>query len=402
MQPASDKRLPFFSAERPRVLVASPASQGGSAVFHREMIEFSGGRFDFLLIEYGSTRVRLPNTRTIPIPYPSYIGWGRYAMSSRSLVLALILELPLAAFSLLASLVWRPRIIIANGLMLSMLLLPATALTGAKMVVSFHSIMAPYKGHGLGRFLSDIREAFDLIVVNSGSTRADLEPVFGSDRILVVPHWANPVFFSDANRERAREQFGVKGRFVVLFVGRMDEAKFCDTLVKAARLLRFDPSITFWFVGSGESNPVLKQEIESLAKSSGNVVLTEYVEDRELMKRIYTAADLVWAYADEDYLARPGVEALACGTPVLVPNLPGVAFKAKMGVPVNPHLVPQGLGWLLDARDASALADLLRTLRTSLPENPQVRIACRAYATQKYSAGNLEPLAARLVGMAAL
>lgn len=130
----------------------------------------------------------------------------------------------------------------------------------------------------------------------------------------------------------------------VLFVGRLDEEKHVDDLVRAMSLLRTTAETRLEIVGGGSC----RGPLERLAAELG-------IADRVHFAGLVSDDELLDAYARADVFCMPSIaelqslatmEAMSAGTPVVLANAMAL-----------PHLVEQGQnGWLYPPRDVKVLA----------------------------------------------
>jgi glycosyltransferase involved in cell wall biosynthesis len=130
----------------------------------------------------------------------------------------------------------------------------------------------------------------------------------------------------------------------VLFVGRLDEEKHIDDLLRAMSLLRTEIPTRLEIVGEGSRRAAFEQ----LAAELG-------IEERVHFAGFVDDDDLIDAYARADVFCMPSIaelqslatmEAMSAGTPVVLANAMAL-----------PHLVESGQnGWLYPPRDVHALA----------------------------------------------
>lgn len=165
----------------------------------------------------------------------------------------------------------------------------------------------------------------DLVQVFSGFIKQELvDRGIPGDKIEVIPFGVDLKRLSSGNGGRIRERFGMEGRFVVLYVGRLAGFKHVDELIAAVSGLPED--VCLLIVGSGPERPALEAQAKRLGLE-GRVRFAGRVPDEELPD--YYAACDVWATASRhEGFCVPIVEAMACGKPVVVPDLaamPGTA-----------------------------------------------------------------------------
>lgn len=149
---------------------------------------------------------------------------------------------------------------------------------------------------------------------------------------------------------RYRAQFNLDAEAtLLLFVGRLDEEKELDLLLRALSLLdRSD--IQLAIVGSGEMSPKLRKLRRSLGLS-GRVRFTGPVSDKELVT-LLNVADIFAMPSEAELLSLATLEAMACGRPV-------VAARAR----ALPELVDHGVnGYLFTPGDAEDAARCIAKL----------------------------------------
>lgn len=120
------------------------------------------------------------------------------------------------------------------------------------------------------------------------------------------------------NKERSRIKFGVDpAKFTLLFVGRVDQEKRLDILIRAINQLQRD-DIQLVIAGIGRA----KIELEQLAKelNTGNrVIFSGYIPTQDLPELI-KCADIFTMPSEAELLSIATIEAMACGLPILVAN----------------------------------------------------------------------------------
>lgn len=130
----------------------------------------------------------------------------------------------------------------------------------------------------------------------------------------------------------------------ILFVGRLDEEKHIDDLLRAVALLRTEAPVRLEIVGDGSC----RQWLGELAAELGiaeQVHFAGLVDDDELLDA-YARADLFCMPSIAELQSLATMEAMSAGTPVVLANAMAL-----------PHLVESGEnGWLYPPRDVHALS----------------------------------------------
>lgn len=144
--------------------------------------------------------------------------------------------------------------------------------------------------HRISRWTSDalVRRASAVVVLDSAMARTVRDR--GSDRIEVIPNWADgDAIFPDPQAGiRFRECHGLLDRFVALYSGNIGLAHRFDAIDNAATGLQNDePQVLFLLVGSG---PRL-DELRAMTTGLSNVRFLPY-QERSALRGVYNAADL--------------------------------------------------------------------------------------------------------------
>lgn len=213
---------------------------------------------------------------------------------------------------------------------------------------------------------------------------AELEKRFQrpSGSVRVIPHGVDCSVFSPAERGAlrpgARAELGVNGKSVLLLVGNDWHNKGAGTAIRALKYLSDD----FHLVLAGRDETAsCAQEARRFGVAS-RVHFWPHAPD---VLRYYAAADCLVAPSREDAFALPGLEAMACGLPVIV--------SAKAGVS---ELVENGRQALIlqDPDDEETLAQLVRGAFETPGLAEQLRREGRALAERCSWDANAERAAA--------
>lgn len=175
----------------------------------------------------------------------------------------------------------------------------------------------------------------------------------------VLPNGVNmDMFRPDAERRRAaRARYGVEGKLVIGYVGRVCRQKGSDILVDAFCSLRqTHPTAALLVAGpSGQFGREGGSELTEAITAAGGRWLGA-VSDEELPD-VFRALDVfVMPTRQYEMFGMAAAEALSCGTMVVCSDLGGL-----------PEVVPAEAGLLVPPGDVSALAGAL----TALADNPQ-------------------------------
>ncbi len=202
------------------------------------------------------------------------------------------------------------------------------------------------------------------VVAVSRTTRdhlAEIEPGVTS-RIDVIPGGVDGGLFHEATpeaRRRVREQYGLTDRYL-LTVSSFHPRKNLPGLVEAYERFRARTRdrIQLLLVGGGGDDADRVRDRVAASPHRDDILLPGYVP-REDLPPLYSDADLFALPSLQEGFGIPPLEAMACGTPVLVSDLP--IFREVCGeaaVWVNPS-DPQAIATGIEAarRDAPGSRD---------------------------------------------
>lgn len=164
--------------------------------------------------------------------------------------------------------------------------------------------------------------------------------------------------FELADRAMAKAALGFEGP-VVLCVGALIPRKGQDLLVRALQQL---PDVTLLLAGQGQ----YRHTLEKLALELGverRIGFLGAVPHHKL-PRIYAAADVMALCSASEGLANAWVEALACGTPIVISDVGGA--RELLDRPAAGRIV---------ARDPDAIAAAIHDLLADPPDPSAVRQA---------------------------
>jgi glycosyltransferase involved in cell wall biosynthesis len=186
-----------------------------------------------------------------------------------------------------------------------------------------------------------VRRANAVIAV-SHATKKDLVQLLGvpEDKIQVIYEAASPLFRPLPREDlahRLRGRFGIQGDYL-LFVSTIEPRKNVPFLLRAYRQLVDNYGVDARLVLAGEKG-WLFDEVFDLTKRLN-------LEDRVLFLGRVSTKELLWLYNAAQALVAPSIyegfgltplEAMACGTPVIVSNVSSLPeIVADAGLSVDP------------------------------------------------------------------
>lgn len=138
--------------------------------------------------------------------------------------------------------------------------------------------------------------------------------------------------FDDSVRLSVRRRYGVKEKeTVLLFVGRIEKVKRLDKILASVWLIK-KAGIGCRLLVAGTGS--LKKECEQYVEENGiqpAVTFLGYVPPSDL-PQYYNAADVLVLASETEGTPMVALEALACGTPVIAPNVGGLTDLIVSGI----------------------------------------------------------------------
>lgn len=162
--------------------------------------------------------------------------------------------------------------------------------------------------------------------------------------------------------DKLKKRLGVNptNKVIVCIAVYPDERKGGQYFFEAAKKLSSDNRITFVHVGfSGDTS-----------KCPPNYIPISYVENQEELCEYYSLADLFCFPSLCETLPSTCLEALACGSPLLLFNISGM-----------PYIADETCSQLVKPRDVDALVDAFKKVEK---KDDNVISCCRNYAEKKY------------------
>ena len=196
----------------------------------------------------------------------------------------------------------------------------------------------------------------DRIVTVSATTRGhlvELEPSV-SGRVSVISPGVDDAFFREAPLQdcrRVRERYGLEGPYI-LAVGTFHPRKNLPALVDGFDRFRAGNAGRVQLLlagGAGDDSDRVRERARS-SRHRDDIVLAGYVP-REDLPALYSDADLFALPSRQEGFGIPPLEAMACGTPALVADLP--IFREVCG----------DAAFLVEASDPGAIATGIATAR---------------------------------------
>jgi len=179
---------------------------------------------------------------------------------------------------------------------------------------------------------------------------------------------------------RSAAQAGQQSRFVILSTRGWEPIYGVELIARAfVTAARQCPELQLIMLGNGSQAPLLRR-IFAKGNVEEQVVFPGQVKFAEL-PRYYQVADLYVSASHSDGSSISLLEAMACGRPVLVSDIPG---NREWVPPLPPGGIEGGqVGWLFPDGDADALAQAILHAVEQRDHLPEMGRRARALAEQR-------------------
>jgi len=172
------------------------------------------------------------------------------------------------------------------------------------------------------------------------------------ERISVVPCGVNLELFQPVGKDIARQELGIGGGRVILFVGRIEPVKGIEQLVKAMPYLQNGKNSKLVIIGGDTDNPY---ELDSLRKLVSELDIRDRITfsgpiKQDKLPYYYSAADVTVIPSYYESFGLVALESLACGTPVVandVGDLGRIIRQGETGYVITDN-EPQNLAEKID------------------------------------------------------
>ena len=248
-------------------------------------------------------------------------------------------------------------------------------------VTTFHTLAKTKLRARAGERETELRQsvekrlagATDAMVVSTQQEKDDLVRLYQArpHTIQVVPAGVDPHLFRPLSQAEARRTLGLKEKKVILYVGRIEPLKGLDILLRAVALLEDRADTRLLIVGGEVNHDKELRRLRSQATELGighRVTFTGSVDQGEL-PQYYSAADVFVLPSYYESFGLAALEAMACGTPVIVSRVGGLKTFINNGE--TGYLIP----WQCPEPFAQRIDMLL--------ENPSLRATMSRAARMK-------------------
>jgi len=219
------------------------------------------------------------------------------------------------------------------------------------------------------QMLEAARAAGGLLAVSEALKREMIALGMPADKIRVHHTGIDLDRFLPGEKAPAKENLGIDGPLLVS-VGALVPVKGQALAIEALALL---PDASLVLAGDGPERPRLEALAQRLGVA-GRVRFAGAVPHRDLPS-LLAAADAMVLPSEREGLANAWIEALACGTPAVIPDVGGAR-----------EVVDRPAAGRIAAREAGAIAAAVRDILAAPPDPEKVRAAAARFSWERNAA----------------
>jgi D-inositol-3-phosphate glycosyltransferase len=238
----------------------------------------------------------------------------------------------------------------------------------------------------------------DHITVSSQREKVDMIWACGAqpEKITVVPCGVDTQMFRPLDSTASKNHLGLPERKLILFVGRIDPVKGIDTLLKAMVIVRKkmggDFTAELLIVGGDKDSADYSEdsEIARLKRLTAELGMQETVtflgsQRQDLLPCYYSAAEMCILPSRYESFGMVGLEAMACGTPVIASKVGGLTSLIQ----------DERCGFVVPEGNAQVLAEKICLLLG----NPALRETLGRHARERAMHYNWHAIADRILAL---
>ena len=230
-----------------------------------------------------------------------------------------------------------------------------------------------------------VMKVADRIVAATPAEVSQLQKMYGveAEKIVIIPPGVDTARFYPIPSDEAKEAIEVPCKNkLLLFVGRIEPLKGLPNLIHALDLIRKkgNPVMGCYCLmvigGDPDASPNTMTEemarVKSLCKELGVEDLVVFLgkKSQETLPYYYSSADVLIMPSYYESFGMVALEAMACGTPVIVSQVGGLPFLVKNGK----------TGFVVPDNGPEALAEALLNLMTNTELRRQMGMQAANYA----------------------
>lgn len=264
---------------------------------------------------------------------------------------------------------------------------------GSKQVHTYHSLGAvKYKSVQTIPLIAKTRlevekavlETAERIIATSPQEKQHMRSlVSAKGNIDIIPCGTDIHKYGSSSREQARAELGIDPETkVVFYIGRFDERKGIETLVRAVGQSKLRGNTKLKLIIGGGSRPghsdgMERSRIESIVdelEMSDFTIFPGRLGD-DILPVYYSAADVCVVPSHYEPFGLVAIEAMASGTPVVASDVGGLQFT----------VIPEETGLLAPPKDEVAFAAAIDRILSNPTWRDQLGQAARKRVETKFS-----------------
>ncbi len=211
-----------------------------------------------------------------------------------------------------------------------------------------------------------VSKACSRIVAETAREREQLISLYAASprKISVIPCGVNGDLFRPLDKQLCRAQLGLDSdQLTLLYVGRLDPLKGLENLIQALPHVP-EHHLRLLIVGGEDRDNAYLRRLKSVAEHARVLAKVSFIGrvEHEMLPLYYNAVDMLVLPSYTESFGLVGLEALACGTPVVatrVGAMDRIINDGTNGVLVNqpdPHQLAQQIQRLIGTRQAGKLS----------------------------------------------
>jgi len=230
----------------------------------------------------------------------------------------------------------------------------------------------------------DCLETADRIVATSPQEQEHMRTLVSTQGAIdIIPCGTDIERFGAIGRHEARQALGLSNDTkMILYVGRFDQRKGIETLVRAVAQSKLRGAADLKLVIGGGSRPgqsdgIERDRIEGIVRELGMSEFTEFpgrLGDQDL-PTYYAAADVCVVPSHYEPFGLVAIEAMASGTPVIASDVGGLQYT----------VVPEETGLLVPPKDVPGFAAAIDRIMENPAWQQQLGQAARKRVETKFS-----------------
>ena len=182
---------------------------------------------------------------------------------------------------------------------------------------------------------AEVMSTADRVIAFSPHERDAMTRLYDADpgKVSLVPCGVDLSVFCPSDQEAARNQLGLNGEKILLYVGRVEPLKGLDLLVETAAQMDSEDGVRMMVVGADVDGGQEMDRVKQLARErdlEGQIDFVGQVDHMDL-PLYYNAADVCVVPSYYESFGLVALESMACGTPVVATRVGGLSTIIQHG-----------------------------------------------------------------------